>query len=413
MEFENKFDVRNTRTGDFTEELKKALQVQQELHKDGLVGGVAHISLDTTSSEDGELPRGMVMLYDKAAKLHPSDIPDTLGQYLMVTELLPRPQGYSDAHFHSEEARRALNENIPQFNEDPPSYDLRHPRTNQDIDAWGPELGQEDGAVGVYKIFEPNGRDARYYLAVRSSIPEVVHKFKQDIARSPEMQDGSMTFGDLMNDKRLHYVDYMGRRNGYKLMYAAMKSLGVAAPHGIDGDHYVPAQTLQLQDDATMQPMRADPEHVHAVTTIEPLIQGGHERIAVYNGLAPSHQCGDKCFTFISPFDGIVRFNMNGNGTGLAMPVVTGRRSLPNGKSVEDAEQDILKRAKQSSIIWEQSAKYPAHPDLHPEGHYQVDKQFLRSMQQSGWNREDERDLMVPVLLKISNPALRRPLPKK
>ena len=401
---ENKFDVRNTRTGDFTEALKTALRVHNDLHQDGLVGGVAHISLDTSDPE--VIPSGMVMLYNRDAKVHPSDIPNTLGQYLMVSELLPRPQGYKDADFHSEEARRALNENIPQFNQDPPSFDLRHPRTNMDIDAWGPELGQEDGVVGVYKVLEPNGRDARYYLAVRSSIPEVVHKFKQDLVRSPAMQSGEMTFGDLMSDKRLHYVDYMGRRNGYKLMYAAMKALGVAIPHGIDGDHYVPAQSLQLDDDSTAKPMRAEPEHVHAITTIEPLIQGGHERIAIYNGVSPSHQCGERCFAFVSPYDGIVRFNMNSNGTGLAMPVVTGRRTPET--PAEDVTEDILRRAKQSSIIWEQSAKYPAHPDLHPDGHYQVDKPFLRSMQQSGWRREDERDLMVPVLLKISNPALRR-----
>jgi len=403
-DLENKFDVRNTRTGGFTPALKVALQAHQELHKDGLVGGVAHISLDTSGVADGELPRGMVMLYDRDAKLKPSDIPSTLGQYLMVAELMPRPQGYKDADFHSEEARRALNENIPQFNENAPSYDLRHPRTNEDIDAWGPELGQEDGVVGVYKVMEPNGRDARYYLGVKSSIPEVVHRFKQDLARSPEMQQGTMTFGDLMDDKRLHYVDYMGRRNGYKLMYAAMKALGVGAPHGVDGDHYVPAQ----RHDSTAKPMRAEPEHVHAITTIEPIIQGGHERIAVYNGLAPSYQCGEKCFTFVSPYDGIMRFNMNGENTGLALPVLTGRRTLDGTVPVEASQEDILKRAKQSSIIWEQSAKYPAHPDLHPDAHYQVDKEFLRSMQQSGWKRENERDLMIPVLLKISNPALRR-----
>lgn len=406
-ELENKFDVRNTRTGNFTDDLKRVLQAHQELHKDGLVGGVAHISLDTSDAAEGELPRGMVMLYDRNAKLNPSDIPNTLGQYLMVAELMPRPQGYKDADFHSEEARRALNENIPQYNTEAPSYDLRHPRTNQDVDAWGPELGQEDGAVGVYKVMEPNGRDARYYLAVKSSIPEVVQKFKQDLARSGE--GTQMTFGNLIDDKRLHYVDYLGRRNGYKLMYAAMKALGVGVPHGVDGDHYVPAQK---SDASTAPSMRAEPEHVHAVTTIEPIIQGGHERIAVYNGLAPSHQCGEKCFTYVSPYDGIVRFNMNGRSTGLALPVVTGRKtpqSVEGSAQGGASEADILKRAQQSSIIWEQSAKHPAHPDLHPDSHHQVDKDFLRSMQQSGWNREHERDLMVPVLLKISNPALRRP----
>lgn len=401
----NKFDVRNTRDGEMTDTLRSLLQAQSNLYGEGLVGGVAHISLDTSDAE--ELPSGMVTIFDKDAIVHPSSIPNTLGQYLMVTELLPRKDGYKDADFQSESVRRAFNANIPQFNEAPPSYDLRHPRTNMDVDAWGPELGQEDGMVGVYKVMEANGRDARYFLAVRSSIPEVVNRFKQDLGRSEAMVNGEMTFEHLINDKRLHYVDYLGRRNGYKLMYSAMKTLKVAAPFGGDGDHYVPAQNT---DDSTARPMRAEPESVHAITTITPLIQGGHERIAVYNGVTPSTQCGEKFFTYVSPYDGIVQFNMEGNGTGLSMPVLTGRRSVDSKtKSDDEMEDEIIRRAKQSSIIWEQSAKYPAHPDLHPEGHYNVDKAFLRSMQQSGWKRENERDHMIPVLLKISNPALRRP----
>lgn len=397
---ENKFDVRNTRAGVFSDPLKEALRSQEEQYKEGLVGGVAHISLDVSDPE--EIPSGMVMIFDKDAIVQPSSIPNTLGQHLMITELMPRKGGYKDSDFQSESVRKVLNANIPQFNVDPPSYALRHPHTNNDTDVWGPELGQEDGMVGVFKVMEPNGRDARYYLAARSSIPEAVHAFKQDLARSDKKQ----TFGELLDDKRLHYIDYLGRRNGYKLMYSAMKSLGVAAPHGIDGDHYVPPQSHA----ATTQPMRAEPEHVHAITTIEPLIQGGKERVAVYNGVSPSYQCGEKCFTYVSPYDGIVKFNMNGRGVGLAMPVVTGRRSADTHTlNAEDAEDEIMRRAQQSSIIWEQSAKHAAHPDLHPEGHYQIDKPFLRSMQQSGWNREDEREHMIPVLLKISNPALRRP----
>lgn len=400
MEPENIFDVRNTREQKITPKFQSVIESHKELYGDGLIGGAALINLDVEDPE--EAPLGLVVLYDRDAKVHSTGIPNTIGHYLMVSKLLPRKGGYNDAFFQTDEMRQRLNSNVPQFNENPPSYALRNKRTNKDVDVWGPELGPEDGMVGVFKIMEPNGRDAQYYMAVKSSIPEVAQEFKQDIARSDE----KLTFSDLVDDRRLHFIDYLGRRNAYRLMFAAARSLGVAIPFGPDHDHYVPPTHAVGDDNNVAVPMRAEPEHIHAISSIEPLSQGGHERIAVYNGVAPSTQCEDECFTYVSPYDGIVRFNMNGNGRGLALPVVTGKKTPSTDTS--EVASEIKKRAEQSSIVWEQQEKYPEHVALHPEAHHLVDRDFLRSMQQSGWSREDERDIMIPVLIKISNPTLKR-----
>lgn len=62
--------------------------------------------------------------------------------------------------------------------------------------------------------------------------------------------------------------------------------------------------------------------------------------------------------------------------------------------------------AKISSIVWE--GESTLHKDLAPGAHYLVDKPFLAAMQKLGWKRENERDAMIPVLIKISNPELKR-----
>ena len=165
---ENKFDARNTRTGEISDELKSVLESQN-----GLVCSVALINLDASDPE--EMASGMVSVFDKDAQVDAINIPNNLGQYMMISEIAPRKGGYTDAYFQTKEMKQKLDDNVPQFNENPPLYGNRHRVTNNDTNAWGPELGQEDGMAGVYKVMEPNGRDARYYLAVRSSIPEVTH----------------------------------------------------------------------------------------------------------------------------------------------------------------------------------------------------------------------------------------------
>ena len=250
---ENKFDVRNTRTGQMTDDLQKVIDTQKEQYKSDLVGGVALVNLDVRPEE---IPSGLVTFYEKTAPINSTSIPNELGQYLMVTELAPRKGGYNDAYFQTEDMKTRLNENVPQFNENPPKYTMRHPHTNNDTDAWGPELGPSDGMVGIFKVMEPNGRDARYYLAVKSSIPDVTHQLKQDIARSAE----TVTFGDILDDPRVHYVDYLGRRNGYRLLYAAKRALNVEIPHGQDKDDYIPPT-----EECTIYPIAALPLHFRAL----------------------------------------------------------------------------------------------------------------------------------------------------
>lgn len=391
---ENKFDVRNTRDGVMSEELKNVIETQEEHYKDHLVGGIALVNLDV---KPDEMPSGLVTFYEKDAPINSTSIPNELGQYLMVTEIAPRKGGYNDEYFQSLDMKKRLDENVPQFNENPPKYSIRHPHTNSDTDVWGPELGPTEGMVGVFKVMEPNGRDARYYLAVKSSIPEVTHKLKQDIARSP----GVTTFGDILDDPRVHFVDYLGRRNGYRLLYAAKKALGVDIPHGQDKDHYIPPT-----EECTAYPMRAEPEHIQAMTSIKPITQGGRERVAVYSGVTPAYESAELHHTYVSPYDGIVRFHMNGSATGLALPSATGKTRDSSKINPNDHKDEIQHRAIQSSIIWE--GETPNHIDLAPGVHHLVDKQFLRSMQQSGWKRENERTHMIPVLVKISNAELKR-----
>ena len=399
------FDVRNTREEAISPELQKVLDLQAEQHGEHWIGGMAHVSLDMTDPE--EMPRGTVMLYDRDAKVVPSTIPSTLGQCLMVTPLLPRKGGYKDSDFQGEAVMKLLSENIPQFNDDPPSLDNRHPRTNDDLAPWGPELGQEDGMVGVYKVMEPNGRNARYYLGVRSAIPETVHQLRCEIARTSPAE--GYTYGDLADDRRLQYIEYLGRRNGYRLLWAAAQTLGVPILNGVDGSHILPPQQLALEGDASTAPRRAEPEYVQTISSIQSIIQGGTERIAVYNGVTPGKECGTEFFTYVSPYDGMVRFPLNAKAKGLAMPVLTGRRSAKTWtKPLEQSVDDIASRAEQSSIVWEQQAAHPQLRELHPENAMQVDRTFLRVMQQCGWDLMDRSSHMIPVLVKVSNPALRR-----
>ena len=188
-------------------------------HVTNLVGGIAYANAD--ASDPNELASGQVLIFEGDAQVSHDLLPHSIGTYFMVAKLQPQEgKRYTDAQFQNPKARASLNANVVQYNPDPPSLSNRHPTGGHDTKPWGPELGREDGFVGVYKVMSENGRDADYYLATRVGLPDMAHELKSHVA-------SSITMENLATDPHLGYLMYTGHRNAARVLHAAARALQV------------------------------------------------------------------------------------------------------------------------------------------------------------------------------------------
>lgn len=348
---------------------------------------IGYPNIDTTDEED--VPSGMLVIHPIDAPVHPDSIPEKSFSYLVLCPVKADKE-LRDDDFQINEK---LDEAVPQYSENPPSMYNRNEK-NQDIAEWQAELG-EDGFAGIFKKVKENGRSADYYVGVCAGASKACTEFK-DYLNSLD-KDEPMTFQQLLDDPKFSYVKALAQRNAKRLAYNVARAFNVKIRHVRDIS-------------AVGAPMRAEPAHGYqqAQSTIKVLDKGfkSREAVGVYHNVRPTQEANDMCFVYAGPYDGIAMFNMNGNARGHALPATTGRQQQQlMGEATKYPE------SRNKGVTWTKTKLLSdQHSDLHPDAFRPINDTFLEHMKSMGWRQTgtNNREYLVPVALKISNPELLR-----
>lgn len=348
---------------------------------------IGFVNLDVTDEE--ELPSGVVMIHPADTKLNIDSLKENMFQYLVVCKVRGK--------VNEEEAMRKLddlNKAIPQYSVKSPQLKMRFKENNDDIERWAPELGEENAFVGLFYSLQPDGRTKDYYIAAKAGVPLACQQLRKYLIEK------NMTFKDLVNDNAVSYVKYLAERNAKRLVYNAARVLSLPIQNEIDHSAYIPEE-----EEHGAKPFRAVPDYIQSIYTIQPIIYAKQDAVGIFNDVTPVSECNrsgvNHFFVCANPYEGIYMYPMNNNTKGFGLPANTGKRVV-----IESKKQQVEQRAK-NGVIWE-NKKSDYHPDLEPDAFHNVDNTFESAMEESGWNRQNRRLHLVPVIIKISNPELKR-----
>jgi AraC-like DNA-binding protein len=356
---------------------------------------ICYINADFHDSED--TPAGTLAIHSVDSLVHPDSIPSSVFEHIILVPINDHPShpnGYTDADFTGKED--LLQAAVPQYSQNPPSLDKRNPENNFDRDAWTPELGQSESSfAGIFKKMRSNNRDADYYIGVQVGAPLASSELKEAL-----MAEGPVTYGKLLKDPRLHYVNYLALRNAKRLAYEIGFKLGLPIHHVEDPSAYTPTSYAA-------KPMRAEPrqDFQHTVSSIKPVQFKGEESVGIFHKVRPVEECVKHNLVMTSPYDGITMFSVQERPIGYAVPCDTGKRV-----HIDDAittHPEISARHK--GIVYE--GNETALKVLAPNVYHSIDGEMLRGMDQMGISKSriDTVSQFIPVLLKVSNIDLKRP----
>lgn len=348
----------------------------------GIVQIKAAHTVDFTDPED--VPGGIVMIHPPNAAVHVDSLPLNAFTYMAIAPILPT-KNWTDADFTGKE--QAINEAVPQFAPNPPSLKCRSGLENgMDGRAWQAELGEDENAfAGVFK--QTKGRETRYFIAVQAGAPMACKQLRQRIAKQ------TPTFEQLLLDKDYNYCHYLAQRNVQRLAYNVARALKVPVRHIDDSGAHREYEYSGL-------PMIAVPSYLQPTSTILPVSHGSEAAIGVFNKLTPIKNAAPTAFVYAGPYEGIVPFHFNGKGIGHGIPVHVGKEANPRKLSHEE----IRKRSE--GVFCEGDIR--KHPDITTDAFKSAEtKEFKDAMTQIGWEMQGVTP-MVPVTLKIFNPAIKR-----
>lgn len=354
---------------------------------------ISFVNADFTDDED--TPGGLVVVHDGQAKVHVDSIPQNAFQYIVVSQVLPKPGGgeWTDTDFTGPEKERLLNDAVPQFSQRPPALS-KYGQSNKDDQVWDAELGSRDSFCGIFKkVHGGKARDGNstYYVVAQAGSPVASQQLRDKIQRSP-----NMTFRDLLRDPDFNHAHYIAQRNAARIAYNVARALKVPIRHQQDiGSH--------LEHNYAAYPWSAIPNFEQSCSEIVEMCNSSAD-VGVFHAVRPSKQAMNQCLVWAGPYEGLAMFNMRGKSRSIGLPATTGRSQMP-----PDPDTPVDYRKRSHGIVWEQKKGYE-HPDLHPEAFKAVDDEFLDSMKRLGWadGGMDNRHYIIPVLSKIFNPEIER-----
>jgi hypothetical protein len=371
--------------------------------KGDLIKIVSYIN-SNPSLEEEDVPKGTLHLYSPDAKVTPDSIPSSF-QYLVVQpikDIASKPEGYKDSDFDTKEVKDVIDKHVKQYSDCPPSLHFRNVESNDDIKRWIPELGQENAYAGIYKKILPNQRDAKYYIVVQAGAPQACAELKESILND----NNDMTFGELVEDPRLAYVQLLARRNAKRI--AGELAFQLKLKIDKDTDHYAYAPTKFMAKPMVAEPVKERDGIQQSVSSIQTMIVAGKSVVGVFHHARPVAEVRKRNYVTSSPYNGITVFNMKEKPLGMAVPVNTGIKT-PVEKVDISNENDIARR--HCGVIFEpkdESQKYLK--ELSQEVHHEIDDQFLRGMRQVGWEQHGLGKMfqLIPVVVKVSNVEKKR-----
>ena len=357
----------------------------------------AYVNSDYSDQEDAA--SGVLSVYDQDAKVHPDSLPLEMFSRIIVCPI-SAPAGVKLTDEFFTKKPDVLQRSVGQYSKQPPSLTSRGGEKG-DSAPWHHELGH-DGFAGIYKTMTNHGRDSQYFVVVSAGAPAACSDLKHGVASSP------ITFKALLTDDRFMHARDLASRNTERIAYAVGHSMGVQINHEPDYSAF----TTHPDEDAyyhTALPMRATTKgggYIQVTSNISPMAWQSQDTIGVYHKVRPVKCTRDACFITGPMHDGIARFNMNGKSRGFALPATTGPNvAAPALRTLTNEEA----KKYATGFIWE-GKRDNHHPALHPDAVHAIDDEFLLAMQELGWQQAGthNRSHMVPVLVKIANPDLKR-----
>lgn len=360
----------------------------------------SYINSNAEQVEEDVAP-GTLHVYSPDAKVTLDAIPNTFS-YLVVApikDVASKPEGYRDADFETQAVKDALQKYAPQYSENGPSLYHRNVETNYDADRWTPELGQENAFAGIYKKLLPNQRDAKYYIVVQAGAPKACAELKEQLVGA------NMTFGELVEDPRLAYVQLLARRNAKRIAAEIAFQIGVSIDHSEDAHAYRP--TKFMANPSVAEPTKERDGVQQSISSVQSMLYAGRPAVGVFHFTRPTAEARTRNYVTSSPYNGITVFNMQNQPLGLAVPTNTGIKTDPS--KVSSWGDNIEKRHR--GILFE-----PAHADqkylkeLAKDVYHEVDDEFLRGKRQMGWQQERLNCMfqLVPVVVKVANVEKKR-----
>lgn len=337
-------------------------------------------TVDCTDDED--IPSGIVSRHPINGKVASDGLPNNIFDYLVVCPIINNNKNkeLTDEYFKNKavDIRAA----VPQFSRAPPSLKTRNLETGLDDKPWIAEFGENDSSfAGIFK--QTTGRDTKYFVCAQAGAPVACQQLREQLARSP------MTFQQLLDSKIYGYCVAIAQRNARRLAYNVSRAANVDILY--EGD---------ASAKGDVSPWRANPAHLQAMSTIDYLPTSNKTIVGVFNKVTPINNANKSHFLYEGPYNGIAEYVVRNDCTGLGLPAHSGKHENP--KSVGDP----MKRS--HGIICEEiHAK--EHPDIARETFKQTDDEtFKAEMKKLGWRADLPRNNLIPVVLKIYDPTIKR-----
>ena len=337
---------------------------------------------DFTDPED--MPSGIVTVHPINSVIIGDSLPNNSFDYLVICPIRKRMDGreWTDSDFKNKES--AIHKAVPQFSENPVTLKSRNVETNMDAKRWEAEFGENDASfAGIFK--QSKGRDTNYYVAVQAGAPLACQQLRERLIRNP------MTFKELLNNKEYMYCDSVALRNAQRLAYAVARAVNA------DIKYHADVGSLTTNEFES-EPWRANPKYTQPVSSIMPL-KGGNT-VGVFNKVTPTANVSTNHFVYEGPYNGIAEYVMKNNTIGYGLPSHTGRHEQPK------VHPNPLKRSE--GVICE-SIHPKDHPDItHETFKSTEDDAFKTSMKKYGWRNEITRNNLIPVVIKVYDPTIKR-----
>lgn len=369
-------------------------------------------------------PAGVMTLHDPDAIVTPDMISDEMFQYFALIPV-PHPEDlnkeYDDAYFQTEEARQRLNEAVPQYGESPYSIAThRHRRNNRDTKVWEAELGQTNSWAGILKAREEDGEDCEYYAVARAGSPYACAELRAMVADRANGSQKPMTWREFDLCKETGAVRSNAQLNARRLAFNVGTAMQVTVESIQDGEAAGKVKPSMIWGEKMVC------QHVSMVDEVSNNEVKGVPNgscIGIFNEVTPAHRVQKDLYVLGSGADVVLRFHMDEYRPNdvVGVPCTTGRKlELPeNAAAVKERIEGDAKLKKYhdkvaSRFVWEGVDQLPYHPDIHPQSHYSAvprkDQTFVKQLCQLGWDRSASYDVLQPVMVKLCNPYLKRPV---
>jgi hypothetical protein len=388
-------DTRNIRSGVKLDEQYIGALTKNYPSEGQLKNAIFYINADTHDTEN--VANGSLAIYDVDAVVNPESIPASMFEHVIAVPILDhssKPEGWKDADFTEKLA--TLQAAAPQYSANPPTLDKQSNTSSADGDVWSPELGT--GFAGIFKKTRSNQRDSDYYIVVKGSAELASQQLREQLIS----EGGSITFGKLLKDPRVAYVNSQAIRNCKRLAYNIAHAMQLPIPHTVDVSSYAPTSYAA-------KPFRAEPTahrqgYQQSISSIQPVDWKGKEAVGIFHRVRPVNEAKKHNLVIGNPYDGITVFHMENTPMGFAVPADTGMAR--NLDEADLSHRDTAKR--HQNIVWEGPEK--ALKALAHNVNHEVDNDFYRGMNQYGWKQGGRNTVsqLVPVILKMSNADLKR-----